>query len=941
MSDLLDPKNDPNIGSSRGDNQSTVDSALNSLGVDTSTSAAALLTTFVPAFVLFTLWTAFFIICRRSQQRFYAPRSYLGNIHEHERSPELPSGWINWIGVFFNLSDTYVLQHSSLDGYFFLRFLRLMSVTCFVGCLGIWPILFPIHATGGAGNTQLDALSFSNVTDPNRYYAHVVVSWMFFSFVFYMVTRESLFYATLRQAYLLSPLYASRISSRTVLFMSVPQRLLTKPKMTKVFGKAIRRIWITTDCKKLDELVKERDELALRLERLETDLIKSANSARSKALKKQKKDEECAVAAGVNPESADCDIDSVPWAKKVKRPTHRLRYFTGKKVDTIEWLRSELERVLPEVEKLQKKHREGDAKPIPAVFIEFTSQATAQTAFQMLSHHQPFQMTPRYIGVTPQQVVWPALQYSWWARIVRKFLVQGAIAVLIIFWSIPSAFVGMISNVAYLSNLLPFLGFISKLPQVIQGVISGLLPAVGLALLMAWVPIILRFLARQSGLPTTVHAELFTQNSHFCFQLVQVFLVTTLTSAASAATSQIIKDPMSAKDLLAQNLPKASNFYISYFLLQGLVLSAGAVVQVMGLVIFKIFVAFFDTTPRNLYERWTSMSGLQWATVFPVFTNMAVIAITYSCIAPLILGFSSFGLYLVYQAYRYNLLFVYDSDVDTKGLIYPRALQQILTGIYLASVCMIGLFAIRGAIGPLILMVFFIIFMILAHISLNDALRPLLTALPRTLEQAERVKDDEEEEGYDDDEDDDDDDLATRLDSGSSSHHATSEKSPISLASASNEIPSPISPSKFKRKTTITLAEITRTGTSAEAPALPHQKPSVFRTILRKFSYFIHSIVEPHIYVDYGTLRKRVRQGTPIEYTDEVADNAYYPPSVWSPTPLLWVPHDAGGISRREVELTSRVTPMTDEEAHLDERNKVRWDEVKSQPPIWQEKIFY
>ncbi|KKZ65076.1 hypothetical protein EMCG_01316 [[Emmonsia] crescens] len=756
-----------------------------------------------------------------------------------------------------------------------------------------------------------------------------------------MVTRESMFYATLRQAYLLSPLYASRISSRTVLFMAVPQSLLTKSKMTKVFGRSIRRIWITTDCKKLDELVKERDQLALRLENLETDLIKSANSARSKAMKKQKKDEECGVDAG-----EECDVDSVPWAKKVKRPTHRLRYFTGKKVDTIEWLRSELERVLPEVEELQKKHREGDAKTIPAAFIEFDSQAAAQTAFQMLSHHQPFQMTPRYIGVAPQQIIWPALQYSWWARIVRKFLIQAAITALIIFWSIPSAFVGLISNVTYLSNLLPFLGFINKLPDVIQGVISGLLPAVGLALLMALVPIILRVLARQSGLPTTVHVELFTQNAHFCFQVVQVFLVTTLTSAASAATSQIIKDPMSAKDLLAKNLPKASNFYISYFLLQGLVLSAGAVVQVLGFVIFKIFVAFFDTTPRKLYERWTSMSGLHWATVFPVFTNMVVIAITYSCIAPLILGFSSFGLYLVYQAYRYNLLFVYDSDVDTKGLIYPRALQQVLTGVYLASVCMMGLFAISGAIGPLIMMVFFTIFMILAHISLNDALRPLLSALPRTLEQAEKISDNDDDD--DDDEEDDDEeekDDAGQEDNASSSYDdATSEKPPASPASASNEIPSPISTSsKLKRKTqtTITLAEITRAGTSTETPAFPHQKPNVLRTILRKFAYFIHSIVEPNVYIDYATLRKRVRQGTPVEYTDEVADNAYYPPSVWSPTPLLWVPRDAGGISRREVELTSRVTPITDEEAHLDERNKVRWDEVKSQPPIWQEKIFY
>lgn len=119
--------------------------------------------------------------------------------------------------------------------------------------------------------------------------------------------------------------------------------------------------------------------------------------------------------------------------------------------------------------------------------------------------------------------------------------------------------------------------------------------------------------------------ELFTQNAHFVFQVVQVFLVTTLTSAASAATSQIIKDPLSAKDLLAENLPKASNFYISYFLFQGLLLSSGAVMQVISFLVFKFLRILFDKTPRKLYQRWASLSDLSWGTVFPVFTNMAVI----------------------------------------------------------------------------------------------------------------------------------------------------------------------------------------------------------------------------------------------------------------------------------------------------------------------------
>ena len=97
-----------------------------------------------------------------------------------ERSPELSTGWLNWFADFWKLPDSHVLRNSSLDGYLFLRFLKLMSLVCFAGCIFAWPILFPVNITGGAGNTGIDSLSFSNVTDPTRYYAHTFVSWMFF-----------------------------------------------------------------------------------------------------------------------------------------------------------------------------------------------------------------------------------------------------------------------------------------------------------------------------------------------------------------------------------------------------------------------------------------------------------------------------------------------------------------------------------------------------------------------------------------------------------------------------------------------------------------------------------------------------------------------------------------------------------------------------------------
>ena len=41
-----------------------------------------------------------------------------------------------------------------------------------------------------------------------------------------------------------------------------------------------------------------------------------------------------------------------------------------------------------------------------------------------------------------------------------------------------------------------------------------------------------------------------------------------------------------------------------------------------------------------------------------------VIALCYAAIAPLVLGFGAIGLYLFYFAFRYNLMFVTNANVD-------------------------------------------------------------------------------------------------------------------------------------------------------------------------------------------------------------------------------------------------------------------------------------
>ncbi len=221
-----------------------------------------------------------------------------------------------------------------------------------------------------------------------RYFAHCFCGWLFFGFVLALVTRESIFYINLRQAFLLSPTYANRISSRTVLFTSVPKLYLDEARLRKVFGDSVRNIWISADSTKVDELVKERDKIAHKLESSEVKLLKAANGERLKAIKKGGNTEEEPVVAP----QADAESGSLAarWIPTKKRPTHKLGKFGlyGQKVDSINWCRERLEALIPETEAAQAAYRAGETDKVGGVFIEFAHQSDAQTAYQTLSHHQ-------------------------------------------------------------------------------------------------------------------------------------------------------------------------------------------------------------------------------------------------------------------------------------------------------------------------------------------------------------------------------------------------------------------------------------------------------------------------------------------------------------------------------------------------------------------------
>lgn len=826
-----------------------------------SISGASVLAAFIPAFVTAVVYLGIFTFIRNSFRKFYIPRTFLKTIPEKDWTPHHGTRW--WTDLWTN-PDRFTLQHNSLDAYLYLRFLKFIISVCFVGACVTWPILFPINATGGGTASQLDRISFSNIAKNSHLWAHVVLAWVLFLGLLAVIARERLRLIGIRQAYLLDPICGARVSSRTVLFLNAPPEACQPENLKEYYGEDAERMWPVVDTGDLDELISARNGTAFALEKAEMDLIVAA-------MKHHKK-------TGGQTNGANVE-EGASLLPKSKRPTKRKPPVVGSKFDPIELARKKIGEVEKEIDSV----RASPSRNVPgrtAVFVAFSSQAAAHRAYQRISFPPLMPVEDRFLAVQPKEVLWKNLAMPVAKRLSKASIALAFVIVFTIFFSIPVGIIGTISNAKYLANEYKWLSWLNDLPSPVLGLLTGFVPPYLTSWFVSYVPKLFRHVAKLSGEPTTPQAELKTQAWFFVFSVFQVFLVTTFSSGAAAVAAQIARDPKSAPSLLAESLPKASNFYITYFILQGLGSASSTIVNYSDLFEYLFYEYYWDKSPREKFQTYASMKGTPWASWYPKFSNFLVIAIAYSCVAPIVLGFAAAGIFLYYLAYRHQLLYVVQTKVDTKGEAYKRALQQMPTGIYLAELCLIGLFGARQAAIQTTLMLVLLIITALVNFLLDRTLRPLELYLGVDIWQAQEPAL-AREDGVDA--------------SDPAALHAASHGRRLGLRRLPGPAPRLLSD----------LFDGVVAAARAQTEAWLDESPS-------------------HDEHELGFL------------APEDLDKAYANPALASKTPRLWIPRDALGVSKREIERNLQDgLQTTDEGAEIDEKGNLHWDHEFENVPVW------
>ena len=209
-----------------------------------------------------------------------------------------------------------------------------------------------------------------------------------------------------------------------------------------------------------------------------------------------------------------------------------------------------------------------------------------------------------------------------------------------------------------------------------------------------------------------------------------------------------------------------------------------------------------------------------------------------------------------------------------------------MTGVYIGEVCLIGLFAINTAIGPIVLMGFFLFCTAVYHALMRHALRPLTTYLPESF----------------------DGDFQRNM------FNTTDHKS-----------------YDLKKSDGVPPAEFNAAATKKMAA----KKASLFGRIF-----------DPKKFKSHQAVKDLLPDHPAPQYVEKEENEAYYNPAVLSPVPQLWIVRDEMGISTQEVKDSCEVCHMTDSCAMFNEKNKVVWTQLDgdvnlADVPTWQKRIDY
>lgn len=437
---------------------------------------------------------------RGKEPEIYSPRL---RVLPKESTTRPASGIFKWIWQVYNVEDRALLLSVGLDGYVFLRFLRMCAIVG--GCCSLFAgiVLIPIYftAAGAEGVSGVELYSMGNIyAGGSRLWASFVAWYLFTGILLYMLHKEYENFVVARQLILKhgDPSVDLQVGY-SVVVENIPLEYRSSLKLHTLFesffpGKVqFAIVSIATD--KLAKVVDDRKCLVAQLE----GAIAAYENKHTRPSVKVKKGKPTFLCCGVT------KVDAIDYYRaEIKKMDLRVQKLQGD-VFTLE---NELKQgnldlkavVEDEIMSITNTENEiakekdpdtGGIKPkhiSSTGFVTFTTREAQAVACQMPILSEAYPTLIVKAAPEPKNVIWGNIQstptYTNTVSIGTSVLFYSGL----LFWGSLLAFISALSN---LSNLEPLLPFLSALDPASYAIIQGLLPVIVLIIFLALIPVII------------------------------------------------------------------------------------------------------------------------------------------------------------------------------------------------------------------------------------------------------------------------------------------------------------------------------------------------------------------------------------------------------------------------------------------------------------------
>ncbi|KAG0268493.1 hypothetical protein DFQ27_006558 [Actinomortierella ambigua] len=589
---------------------------------------------------------------------------------EEKRAPKLASGYFSWMGPVYHCPDEVLAEKIGLDAVVFIRFIRMCRnifiALMILGCGALIPINIIISKRGLKPEDEqpdtIQLMTMSGVLDVNWMWAHVGAMWLFSLIVLAAVWWNYKKFLDFRIKYYESSDYQTNVASRTLMLASLPTSLQSDEKIMQLMSslgvqdQPVQAL-VGRKVNGLPELMKKHKEMVTQLEQVMT------------------------------------------------------KYFA----DAIDYYSQQIEQLADQIEQT----RAAVSKSAPTNY-GFVSYATIQAAHRVAKEvssvivwRQRTKMVDPpdvFLSPDPKDIVWINVSNPKQLRQSRAVIVKTLFVVASFLFFIPmmslSAFSRLENLIGYFPSTEPWF---DEHPFVF-GIVQSLLPIIFMDILFLIIRKLITYLAFIQGNITKSSTDRSTLAKFYLFFTVNNLIVLALSSTILGFFSKIkyilenglnsssweqMKEFMASQDilkLLAEQVISTSLFWINYLSLRNF----GALLDLFQLISLFTYWAKASLTPRQA-KALDKPPVFDFPLYFSSHLFLLTVALLYSVMAPLALVFATVYFSLSCLVYKYQLMYVFRTKVETGGRLFRVVFNRVIAALLLFQVVMIGVINVKKA----------------------------------------------------------------------------------------------------------------------------------------------------------------------------------------------------------------------------------------------------